>query len=204
MNNKGWKELWASPTDRWTAIVSLAIGVIVAAFASKYLNYIEQRPGVTIADPIQMFATPVDVTWPIFFLLYGSLILAITWLWEKPRILFQAFRAYAILLSLRMICMWLIPLEPPPHMITLSDPIIELVAHSSGAALTRDLFFSGHTSVVFLAAFVIPEAKKRWVLIGIGVIIGTLLVIQHVHYTIDVVVAPMAALLAVAMSGRSE
>lgn len=190
--------------DRWTAIVSFALALIVPSIASEFLQVIERRHGVIITDPIHAFVSPIDVTWPIFFLLYGSLILAVVWLWSTPKVLFQALRAYAILLSLRMICMWLIPLEPPPSMIILADPIIQLVAHSSGAPLTRDLFFSGHTSSVFLAAFVMPTAKKRWLFIALGCLLGSLLVIQHVHYTIDVVVAPMAALMAVALSGRSE
>lgn len=204
MQKLGWKEIWANPVDRWTGIVSLLLAIAVAAIASQYLYLIEQRSGVIIADPVLAMFSATDVTWPIFFLLYGSLILAVAWLWTTPRLLFQALRAYAIVLSLRMFCMWLVPLDPPVSMITLADPLIQLVAHSSGAPLTRDLFFSGHTSTIFIAAFVMPTTKKRWTIIALGSLVGVLLIVQHVHYSIDVVVAPMAALIAVAMSGRSE
>ncbi|MCO6466016.1 MAG: hypothetical protein J5I53_05295 [Bradyrhizobiaceae bacterium] len=204
MNNHGWRKLWANKTDRIVAVVSTLMAVLLVVIASEFLLQVEHRSGVVIADPIQAQFSAIDFTWPIFITLYGSLVLAVLWLWSEPMLIFKAFRAYSILLSLRLVCIWLLPLDPPPGMIILPDPIIQAVAHASGEPLTRDLFFSGHTSSMFLAAFVMPSAKKRWTFIVLGILVGCALIAQHVHYSIDVFVAPMAALMAVALSGRSS
>jgi membrane-associated phospholipid phosphatase len=95
-------------------------------------------------------------------------------------------------------------MEAPPSMILMPDPIIQAVASNTGELLTRDLFFSGHTSVMFMAAFLMPTSRERWLFVALGIVVGTSLVLQHVHYTVDVVVAPMAAMFAVVLSGRRK
>jgi len=59
--------------------------------------------------------------------------------------------------------------------------------------MVRDLFFSGHTANVSLLFFFVDI---RWIKIIIAVstfVVGFLLLKQHVHYTIDVIVAPFFA-----------
>jgi membrane-associated phospholipid phosphatase len=90
-----------------------------------------------------------------------------------------------------MVAMYVTALDPPTDMIALSDPLIETVA--TGKLLTRDLFFSGHTSTVFLMFLIARDARFKPVLLlcAFGVAAGVLL--QHVHYTVDVIVAPLFA-----------
>ena len=83
--------------------------------------------------------------------------------------------------------MYLLPLEPPVKMIILNDPFVEFFG--TGQTLTKDLFFSGHTATLFIL-FLVSEKKiiKTVFLIStIAVAISVLL--QHVHYTIDVFAA---------------
>jgi membrane-associated phospholipid phosphatase len=204
MKSKGWRDLWVDPTERWVAIFSFLIAVLLVAITSQYLLMIEKRQGVVLADPIHAIVGPVDLTWLIFFVLYGALLMAFAWLWNEPKLIFQGFRAYAILLTLRMIGIWLLPLDPPPNMIPMPDPIIQSIASTHGELLTRDLFFSGHTSSLFMAAFIMPTTRQRWFYIILGTVVGASLILQHVHYSVDVMVAPMASLMAVALSGRSK
>ena len=52
--------------------------------------------------------------------------------------------------------------------------------------MTKDLFFSGHTSTVVLLFLCLPgKVDKGLALISI-VVVGSLLLVQHVHYTLDV------------------
>jgi membrane-associated phospholipid phosphatase len=76
-------------------------------------------------------------------------------------------------------------------MISLKDPFVELFG--TGNTLDRDLFFSGHTSTMFMLFLLAykPLFKKLF-LIGV-ILVGASVILQHAHYTIDVLVAPFVA-----------
>jgi membrane-associated phospholipid phosphatase len=92
---------------------------------------------------------------------------------------------------LRIAAMYLMPLEPPPGIIELRDPFVEFFG--GGRTLTRDLFFSGHTSTMFLLFLVMPGRRLRIAYACFTVIVGLCVVLQHVHYTVDVFAAPFFA-----------
>lgn len=92
-----------------------------------------------------------------------------------------------------MITMYVFTLEPPEGIIPLHDPIVDVIAYG-GQVFNKDLFFSGH--VATLTLFVLleerPVIKKMLVLNTI--IVAGLILLQRVHYTIDVMVAPVIML----------
>jgi len=103
--------------------------------------------------------------------------------------------AVLCLLFYRIVVMYLVPLEPPVDCIPLRD---ELLRHTTygDKVLTKDLFFSGHTaSAVLLFHLVQDKWKSRFFLL-MSVVIGAMVIIQHVHYTIDVIAAYFFAHLA--------
>ena len=183
------------------AVLTMIILLFSIFSYAQFLTGIEQRPGFSFTDPFHALMGPVDLTWPIFIVLYATLIGMLGVLLRQPTILFRVFRAYTILIAIRMLCMWMLPLDPPATMIVLSDPVVELVTAAGSSPLTRDLFFSGHVSVFFLIGALVPHSTVRRVLFGLGTLIGIALIAQHVHYTVDVLVAPMAALTAAHLSG---
>jgi hypothetical protein len=91
----------------------------------------------------------------------------------------------------RTIAMYLTPLDAPGTLLVLDDPFVQLFG--KGDVLTKDLFFSGHTGTLFLL-FLLAENKTLKILFLISTImVGSAVLLQHVHYSIDVFVAPFVA-----------
>lgn len=56
--------------------------------------------------------------------------------------------------------------------------------------LGKDSFFSGHTGLPFLMAFIYWDEKLlRWVFIVLSIFFGVVVLLGHLHYTIDVLSA---------------
>jgi hypothetical protein len=77
-------------------------------------------------------------------------------------------------------------------MIALRDPFVDFVV-GDGSVLTRDLFFSGHTSTMFLLFLTATARPLRLLFIAGTMLVGACVLLQHVHYTIDVFAAPFFA-----------
>ncbi len=204
MKQPTWKEFLSDRKGMVLAVVTFATLFITLFSYTRFLNSVEQRQGLVFQDPIHALVGPVDMTWPIFIVLYGALIVAIVAMARTPTTLFKAIRAYTMLIGLRIICMWLLPLDPPTTMIPLGDPLVQMFTSGSSVPLTRDLFFSGHTSILCVIGFVLPNRVWKTVFFVLAGIVGTAVILQHVHYSIDVVVAPLAAWAAASLSGAAE
>jgi membrane-associated phospholipid phosphatase len=100
--------------------------------------------------------------------------------------------------------MWLLPLDPPATMIALHDPFVQFFASETARPLTRDLFFSGHTSILCLMGFLMPDRMRRSAFFVMAAAVGAAVILQHVHYAVDVAVAPLAAWAAVSLSGAAR
>lgn len=182
-----WKEFLSIRKNKYELIITLLFLAAVLFSLTKFLVYIEARNGISFYDPILGLFEPIDLTWLIFTLIYGSLLLAIIYLISKPRKLLFTIQLYTFIVLVRIIAMWLLPLNPPEKMIMLTDPFVEFFG--TGKTLTKDLFFSGHTATLLLL-FLTTDNKtisKVFLLSTIGVAISVLL--QHVHYSIDVFAA---------------
>lgn len=150
----------------------------------------ERRQGVVLDDPLLAALPALDLTVPIFILLYGTLVTSLIFLARFPGQLAHALRAYGLMVLIRMVALWAAPLDPPHGMVLLNDPIASM---GPGGALTRDLFFSGHTATLVVMALALPWRTARWTVVGIALLMVAMLLFQHVHYTIDVLVAPFVA-----------
>ena len=186
-----WRHAWMDGRLRIQLLSAPVLLWLVLRELARFLVWVERRPGARLADPILALISPRDATWLVFGLIYVAILLTLADVWKRPRVLVVGVQAYALMIVLRMAAMYVTALDPPTDMIALSDPLIENLA--TGKLLTRDLFFSGHTSTVFLMFLIARDVRFKPVLLvcAVGVAAGVLL--QHVHYTVDVIVAPLFA-----------
>jgi len=195
-----WGEAWADEAFRRRAIATVPVLAAVLGALAGFVKWVERRPGVVVADPLLEVLRPRDLTWLTFALIYAGLIGGVALLSRRPRRLLRAVQAYAAMAVIRMAVMWATPLDPPPGMIRLDDPFVQRMG---GAAepLTRDLFFSGHTSTLFLLALAAPGARSRMAFFACTGAVAACVLVQHVHYTVDVLAAPFFALGAWGIAG---
>lgn len=182
-----WKEFLSDKKNKVELIVSLILLAIVLTGLANFVNYIELRTGVVLSDPILNLFNPIDLTWIIFGLIYISLIVAIITLIKNPQRLIFALQLYTLMALVRIAAMFLLPLEPPEKIILLRDPFVEFFG--SGQTLTKDLFFSGHTATLFILFLVSEKKIIRTIFLISTIVVALCVLLQHVHYTIDVLAA---------------
>jgi membrane-associated phospholipid phosphatase len=158
---------------------------------TSFLDVVEGRPGVVLRDPLLALVSPVNLTWLTFALIYAGLIAGVIFLLRHPRALLTTIESYVLLVLVRMVMMIFVPLDPPPGLIPLADPLVQFVG--SGGVPTRDLFFSGHASTLFLLSLTARGRLLKALFLCCAAAVAVAVLWQHVHYTIDVIVAPFAA-----------
>ncbi len=184
-----WKEFIKG--KRTEFIITILLLAVILFIFPNFLAFVEGRQGVTLADPILELFNPIDLTWLTFGLIYISLIVAIFSFAAKPEILLLALQSYSLLIIFRMMVMYSAPLDAPERLILLNDPFVQFFG--SGEVLTKDLFFSGHTATLFLLFFVSDKKHLKIIFLISTVLVGIAVLLQHVHYTIDVLAAPFFA-----------
>lgn len=109
--------------------------------------------------------------------------------------------AYLLLQIFRTITMITITLEPPPGIIPLTDPIIAVLAYND-QVVTKDLFFSGHCSTLFLLVLLERRRLFKFLIFVVTLIVAVLLLAQRVHYFVDIAAAPAAAVICYGLANR--
>lgn len=104
---------------------------------------------------------------------------------QNPRILLVFSWSFLLLSIFRMLTITLIPLDPPAGLIGLTDPLSNFF-YGHDRFITKDLFFSGHTSTMFLVYFCLTHRGDRRIGLLITFCVAILLLVQHVHYTLDI------------------
>lgn len=183
-----WSQFWRGGRRRFEFLLSLALLTAVMLLTLRFLHFNEQRIGVQVNDPLLALLPPIDLSVVTFSLLYTGLLATVALLLPQPHRLLIGMQVYAVYAGLRILSMWLLPLEPPEGMIPLRDPLM-IWAHT-GQQLNKDLFFSGHTSTMFIFYLVIPKSRTKSVFLFGFLFMACCLVVQRVHYCVDVLSAP--------------
>ncbi len=186
-----WKEAFAERNFGRKFIISIVFLAAVLFSLTHFLQFVEFREGVQLKDPLLNLFTPLDLTWLTFILIYGALVLAIIYLVEHPYYLLAAIQTYTIMVVFRICAMYLMPLEAPASLIPLVDPFVEFFG--GGTTLKNDLFFSGHTATLFILYLTAKNKTIKIIFLWATIFVAIAVILQHVHYTIDVFIAPFVS-----------
>ncbi len=176
-------------------------GLALAWALPRFFGWLNVRPGKMPHDPLLANLGPFDLSVPIFVVLYGVLAAMVLVLAGRPFRLLHGLLAYVGMVALRMACMVLFTLEPPPRMVPLIDPFTQGF-YPGAQPFAKDLFFSGHTATMVLLALLAPKGCWRWATAAAAAFVGAGVLLQHVHWSMDVLAAVPAAWLCYAVAGR--
>ena len=167
-------------------LITVAIFVLGALQFPTYFKNIQKRQCVDLNDFVLNNIPSLDVSLAIFTIIYGLLTYMLLRILKYPDLFLLFSLTFVIETVFRMTTIYLFPLNPPVNLVILHDTFAELLIYGDTEPITKDLFFSGHTAtMVMIWLFVRRPIEK--IVAGIATfILAFLLLIQHVHYTVDV------------------
>lgn len=187
-----WSEAFRDPVFRRKFLIVTAALLISLAALPPFFQIIEARSGRHLADPVLNWLPAYDVSWGIVALLWCMIILSLVRAIQSPRFTIVVFLSYAFLYLSRFITISLLPLEPPADLVMLHDPLSNAF-YGPKTFITKDLFYSGHTASQFILFFALNRRGDKIFALVCSIAIGVLVLVQHIHYTIDVIAAPVFA-----------
>ena len=197
-----WKDAWQWPRFRLLLGGVLALLLLLAALLPRFFAWVQARPGYLLPDPLLAYLPARDVSGDAFAVIYLGIGLGVITLLPRPLRLLRTLCAYWMLHLFRCLTLLLVPLEPPTGLVILHDPLVERFFYAAPSPITKDLLFSGHTATLLLLTLAVPAGWRRWTLGIATILIGSLVLVQHAHYTYDVLAAVPFTILAYALAGR--
>lgn len=186
-----WREAIYNTRYRTEFIITWILAFAVIWFNPHFFNAIQQRSGMLLNDPVLKMLPPTDLSNYIFFLIYGSTMVVLFYILMYPSLFVRGIQAFILLNFIRYISIYLVPLAEPAGLIYLQDPFLESAVYQN--KVTKDLFFSGHVSTVFLFGVMVYNRYLKGFFYLSAMLIGGMILLQHAHYTIDVLAAPFFA-----------
>ena len=186
---KIWLQKWKNVTSEKEFINSL-IFAFLFLFMSLYINFIAgtyatESASLPVTDiilsNIRVFDVDLIFIYGPFVLFFIVTIIAC----YNPKKLPFTIKSIALFTIIRSIFISLTHLGPfPTQTITTSGNFI------SKFTFGGDLFFSGHTGIPFLMALIFWQNKKlRYFFLIYSLFMGTVVLLGHYHYSIDVLAA---------------
>ena len=169
------------------ALLLAAIFLLGSAFVfTRFLAFHEIRvdaSGWHFTDQFMNLFPIADCSYFIFSITYGSMIFYAFLEYKKPMFASKLMFAYGLLMLVRIATLSLIPLKEPETLVYLQDPFLNNLIYPGD--IETDLFFSGHSGLLFLMFFL----SRKIIFLLLGLILGVFLMIQRVHYSIDILAA---------------
>lgn len=160
--------------------------MITAALFVQFLYYHEVRAdgiGWEFNDPAFLVIPRYDCSIFIFSITYGSMLYYFLTNYKIRYYGSKLMLSYGLLLIFRIVTLTILPFKEPSSLIYLEDPFLNTLIYPGN--IDADLFFSGHTALIFIMYFL----TKNKIFILLGILLGLMLIIQRVHYSIDVIAA---------------
>lgn len=187
--NISWSKAWQERRFRNKTIIALLLVTIILTLLPTFFAFIEKREGMVLQDYLLDVIPAMDVSIPTFIIIWTVVMLVLYRIYQNPRLFLVVAYGFILMCLARILTISLLPLNPPTGIITLQDPIANIAYGGNGIFITKDLFYSGHTGNMFLF-FLCLEAKwDKIIALTASFLIGLLVLIQHIHYSIDVFAA---------------
>jgi hypothetical protein len=186
-----WKQAWSITSFRIQFVGSVLFIAGLAMAWTRFFDYLEARSGPQLNDSFLALLPAWDISWIIFFFLYFGILVSIYAVAKYPVQMLLAMETYCLVTLLRMLSIELFPLNPPVDYIPLREPFAQLFV-SDHRIISKDLFFSGHVATICAVYFPILQKKYRLIVFFCIVMVALGVLIQRVHYSIDVLFAPIA------------
>lgn len=185
-----WKKAWGTVQTRQQIITGTAMMLAVVCMLPHFFSYIEKRNGIVLNDRLLALIPPHNVSGLIFAIIWGMIGLTIIRAVQKPAIYIIYCWTLLFVSVARIACISLVPLNPPHGLVPLTDPLSS--AFYGYSDITKDLFFSGHTATMVLIFLCLEKPVDKIIAFIAMIAVMFLLLVQHIHYTIDVFFAPIA------------
>jgi hypothetical protein len=183
-----WKTALKYSSYKMLLIVGLLLVICTLAGLPSFFDRVEARNGVVLNDFVLQWLPPINLSVEVFIVIWSmALLMAIQGL-RNPYTTALFIWSFLILTLSRIVTISLVPLNPPIRLIILKDPLSNTFYR--GTFITKDLFYSGHTSTMFLMFLCLQKRQHKIFALCATIAIGIMVLIQHVHYTIDVIAAP--------------
>jgi hypothetical protein len=175
---------WKKEILNHKILIIISILFLIIAIMLDYIAgmYVAKISGVAAPDLILNNIPTVDLD---FIYLYGGvLIIALLFLYPlffRVKKLHIVISQFSLLVIVRGIFTCFTHLAIPTEALQFTVPKALFLLNFS-----NDLFFSGHTAFPFLGFLLFKGDKIRYVFLALSIIMGTVVLFMHVHYSIDV------------------
>jgi len=183
-------------------IAGVLIFALILMLLPSFFAMIESRNGVVLNDRLLNMIGPRDFSIPIFIIIWSTTLLFFFRSYYNPAIFLQAIYCVVFLTIIRMTTIYLVPLDPPATIIAIKDPLTSLTYGGKDIFITKDLFFSGHTSNMLILALCFERKSDKWLGFIAAFSVGILVLFQHAHYSIDVIAAFVITLIVAGFAKR--
>jgi membrane-associated phospholipid phosphatase len=198
-----WAAAMSNVRFRNKTIIGVILLLAILLYFPYFFAFIEHRQhGIKINDWVLQVIPPKDFSIPIFIIIWSIFSLFIFRCINNPLLFVQAVFSVILLSFTRMAAIYLVQLEPPLELIRLKDPLTSITYGGKDLFITKDLFFSGHTSNMLLLALCFDRKTDKIFTFIAAFLVGILVLFQHVHYSIDVVGAVVFTFLLVPLGKK--
>ena len=184
-----WSDAWQEPRFRNKTIIALLLVTIILILLPTFFAFIEKREGMVLQDFVLDAIPAIDVSIPTFVVIWSVVLLVFYRIYQNPRLFLVIAYGFILMCILRVLTISLLPLNPPVGIIALKDPIANIAYGGNDIFITKDLFYSGHTGNMFLFFLCLQRKWDKIIALAASFIVGILVLVQHIHYSIDVFAA---------------
>lgn len=182
-----WRKAWRNRGFRVKLIIAITGFAVMLTCLPFFFAHIEKRPGIVLHDVVLNWLPAVDVSVATFLIIWTMIIFWLVRCIQEPGMMLLSAWATLLLFASRMISISLLPLDPPARLIPLIDPVSNFFYGGPHVFMTKDLFYSGHTSTQFMIFLCFRKRQNKLIALAAAITVGLLVLVQHVHYTIDVI-----------------